>query len=58
MLFRSICFLMKLKKLVKNALKHPELYTFGDLAYFKRWLWQKKKDKETAKIQLKQEENS
>mgnify|MGYP003336348220 CR=1 FL=1 len=49
---------MKRKKLVKNALKHPELYTPAELAYFKRWLWQKKQNKKTAKIQLKQEANS
>jgi hypothetical protein len=49
---------MKRKKLVKKALKHPELYTPAELAYFKRWLWQKKQDKKAAKIQLKQEANS
>lgn len=49
---------MKRKKLVKKALKHPELYTPAEIAYFKRWLLQKKQDKKTAKIQLKQEANS
>lgn len=49
---------MKRKKLVKQALEHPELYTPAEIVYFKRWLWQKKQDKKTAKIQLKQEANS
>lgn len=41
---------MKRKKLVKKALKHPELYAPAEIAYFKRWLWQKKQNKKTAKI--------
>lgn len=49
---------MKKKKLVKEALKHPELYTSGEIAYFKRWLWKKKQDKKTANIYLQQEANS
>lgn len=49
---------MKKKKLVKQALKHPELYTEGEIAYFKRWLFQRKQNKKAAKIQLKQEVNS
>ena len=48
---------MKKKKLVKNALKHPELYTSGELAYFERWLKQRKLNK-AAKIKGKQEVNS
>lgn len=48
---------MKKKKLVKNALKHPELYTPGELIYFKRWLKQRKLSK-AAKIKEKQEANS
>jgi hypothetical protein len=48
---------MKKKKLVKEALKHPELYTSGELAYFKRWLWHKKQNK-TAKINKDKETDS
>ena len=40
---------MKTKKLVKNALKHPELYGPAELAFFRRWLDSKKRAK-TAKI--------
>lgn len=28
----------KRKKLVKQALKNPENFSFGELAYFERWL--------------------
>jgi uncharacterized membrane protein YebE (DUF533 family) len=48
---------MKKKKLVKQALEHPELFTPGELAYFDRWLWQKKQ-KKTAKINKATEEDS
>lgn len=37
------------KKLVKNALKHPELHTDAELAFFRMWLTSKKKNKE-AKV--------
>jgi hypothetical protein len=40
---------MKTKKLVKKALKSPELYSSAELAYFKTWLCLHKKSK-TAKI--------
>jgi hypothetical protein len=40
---------MKIKKLVKKALKKPELYSSAELAYFKTWLCLHKKSK-TAKI--------
>jgi len=40
---------MKTKKLVKKALKHPELYTPAELIFFNRWLHLKKQAK-TAKI--------
>lgn len=49
---------MKRKKLVKNALKHPELYSAGEISFFKHWLSLKKQSKKAAKIQLKQEANS
>ena len=39
----------KKKKLVKIALKHPELYTPAELAYFKRWLASKKAQKKAKK---------
>jgi hypothetical protein len=40
---------MKTKKLIKKALKTPELYSLAELAYFKTWLCLHKKSK-TAKI--------
>ena len=40
---------MKTKKLVKNALKHPESYTPAELQYFKLWLASKKQQKATKK---------
>jgi hypothetical protein len=40
---------MKTKKLVKKALKHPELYSSADLVFFNKWLQQKKQAK-AAKI--------
>jgi hypothetical protein len=49
---------MKKKKLVKKALKHPELFTPGELAYFDRWLWQRKQHKKAAKIELSKKEDS
>ncbi len=36
----------KTKKLVKKALTHPELFSFGELSYFKLWLTERKKRKE------------
>lgn len=42
----------KKKKLVKQALKQPWLYTMGELSYFCRWLEQRKL-KKAAKIQNK-----
>jgi hypothetical protein len=48
---------MKKKKLVKEALKHPELFSPGELAYFDRWLFEKKQ-KKTAKINTSNEANN
>lgn len=48
---------MKKKQLAKEALKHPELFTKGELAYFNRWLSEKKRAK-AAKIKVKKEANS
>lgn len=39
----------KKKKLVKKALKNPDLYTPAELQYFKLWLANRKKQKETKK---------
>ena len=39
----------KKKKLVKIALKHPELYTPAELSFFELWLRTKKKAKEERK---------
>ena len=41
----------KRKKLAKEALGHPELHTFGELAFFRRWLDEHKK----AKVRRKNE---
>ena len=38
----------KKKKLVKDALNHPELYTAADLKFFEIWLAHKK-EKHAAK---------
>lgn len=39
----------KKKKLVKDALKHPELHTQADLKFFELWLAHKKEKKEAKK---------
>ena len=39
----------KRKKLVKEALKHPEQFTSADLQYMKLWLDEKNKQKELKK---------
>lgn len=48
---------MKTKKLVKNALKHPELYSSAELIFFSKWLHLKKQAK-TAKISKDKKANS
>jgi len=48
---------MKTKKLVKNALKHPELYGLAELTFFRKWLDSKKRAK-AAKINKDKKENS
>jgi hypothetical protein len=40
---------MKTKKLVKDALKHPERWSWAELAFFKKWLAQRKAKKEAKK---------
>ena len=42
---------MKTKDLVKNAIKHPELYSWADLLFFKKWMKKKKKAKSEKKKQ-------
>ena len=42
------------KKLVKNALEHPELYAPAELSFFDLWL-RKRKEKKEAKKKEKQE---
>lgn len=39
----------KKKKLAKDALKHPENFSFGELAYFHRWLQERKLKKAAQK---------
>lgn len=39
----------KKKKLVKNALKHPELHSQAELKFFELWLAHKKEKKEAKK---------
>ena len=39
----------KRKKLVKNALKHPEQFTSADLQYMELWLAEKARQKEVKK---------
>ena len=48
---------MKTKKLVKNALKHPELYSPAELSFFTTWL-RKKKEAKAAKINKDKRGNS
>lgn len=44
---------MKTKKLVKDALKHPERFSWAELAFFKRWLQQRKLRKQQKKKEEK-----
>lgn len=39
----------KRKKLAKRALKHPERFSYGELAYFQRWLEEHKQQKAMQK---------
>jgi len=41
----------KKKKLVKNALEHPELFSSAELAYFQLWLRTRKEQKERLKAE-------
>jgi hypothetical protein len=40
---------MKTKKLVKDALKHPERWSWAELIFFRKWLEQRKAKKEAKK---------
>tara|TARA_R100001594_G_C3994376_1_gene253138 strand:- start:380 stop:526 length:147 start_codon:yes stop_codon:yes gene_type:complete len=48
---------MKTKKLIKEALKKPKLFTKEELMYFKRWLYLKKKSKAAKIIKRKEEKD-
>jgi hypothetical protein len=51
---------MKIKELLKRALKHPELFTQGELLYFRRVQRQRKlekKQEEAAKKEAKAKAN-
>lgn len=43
----------KRKKLAKKALKHPEQFSYGELAYFQKWLEEHKQMKAAQKAALK-----
>ena len=45
--------IQKTKKLVKEALKHPERYSWAELEFFKRWLDQRKARKAAKKAKAK-----
>ena len=46
---------MKTKKLVKNALKHPELYDEHMLVYLRKWLEYRKAEKQRLKARKQSE---
>lgn len=39
----------KRKKLAKEALKNPEMFSYGELAFFQKWLEERKRLKQEAK---------
>jgi hypothetical protein len=41
---------MKTKKMVKNALKHPERWSWAELAFFRKWLESRKARKAKKKL--------
>lgn len=43
----------KKKKLVKEALKHPEMFAPAELSFFQLWLQKRKEAKEAKKIERK-----
>jgi hypothetical protein len=44
---------MKKKKLVREALKHPEMYDPAELSFFQRWLQERKEKKQAKKSQIR-----
>ncbi len=44
---------MKKKKLVKEALKHPEMYAPAELSFFQLWLQKRKEKKQAKKSQIR-----
>lgn len=46
----------KKKKLVKNALKNPGMFSWGELAFFERWLAERKVQKEREKAKKEKED--
>ena len=44
------------KKLVKRALKHPELHTQAELSFFRMWLRKRKEAKKARKEEKKKED--
>ena len=42
---------MKKKKLVKEALKHPEMFAPAELSFFQLWLKKRKEAKEARKAE-------
>jgi hypothetical protein len=44
---------MKKKKLVKEALKHPEMYAPAELSFFQLWLQERKEKKQAKKSQIR-----
>ncbi len=47
----------KTKKIIKEALKHPELHTEGELAYFELYKARRKAMKAERKANKQEEEN-
>jgi len=44
---------MSKKKLVKEALKHPEMYSPGELSFFQLWLKEKEEKKQAKKSRIR-----
>lgn len=45
----------KKSKFAKKALKHPEFFSYGELAYFQRWLDERKRRKALEKKAFKEQ---
>jgi hypothetical protein len=45
---------MKTKKMVKEALKHPEQWSWAELAFFRKWLESRKARKVQKKAESSQ----